>query len=91
MNDQESPSDSSPPEFTIQVLRHKPNTQTGVLEPWPMATINITQAGTVSFSGDASKSYGPMQQAFEATVTAFAQATAKLIKRQIIAKADQTL
>lgn len=56
-----------------------------------MATINITQAGTVCFSGDASKSYGPMQKAFEATVTAFAQAAAKIIERQIIAKADKTL
>jgi hypothetical protein len=91
MNDNDSPSDSSPPEFTIQVLRHKPNAQTRVLEPWPMATINITQAGTVCFSGDASKSYGPMQQAFEATVTAFAQAAAKIIERQIIVKADKTL
>lgn len=90
MNDSE-PTDPSPVEFTVQVLRHKPNPETRALEPWPMATVDISQAGTVTFKGDASKAYGPMQQAFEAVVTAFARAAAQAIHHKFIENADQKL
>jgi hypothetical protein len=79
------------PEFTVQILRHLPNRETRVLEPWPVATVHITQAGEVHLMGNASKAYGPMQQAFEAVVTAFAKGAAMQIQKQLITKADASL
>lgn len=47
----------------VQVLRYRPNLQTHVLEPWPVATIEMDQAGRIAFRGDASKAYEPLLRA----------------------------
>jgi hypothetical protein len=52
-----------PPAAAVQVLRYRPNAQTGVLEPWPVATIEIDQAGKIVFRGDAGKAYEPLLRA----------------------------
>jgi hypothetical protein len=78
-------------EFSVQILRHIPNRETRVLEPWPIATAHITQSGEVHLIGSASKAYGPMQQAFEAVLTAFAKGAAAQIQKQLTSKADASL
>lgn len=47
----------------VQVLRYRPNPTTGVLEPWPVATCEIDQAGRIAFRGDAGKAYEPLIRA----------------------------
>ncbi len=47
----------------VQVLRYRPNPQTGVLEPWPVATCEIDQANRIAFRGDAAKAYEPLLRA----------------------------
>jgi len=47
----------------VQVLRYRPNPETGVLEPWPVATCEIDQAGRIAFRGDAGKAYEPLLRA----------------------------
>ena len=47
----------------VQVLRYRPNHQTSVLEPWPVATCEIDQAGRIHFRGDAGKAYEPLLRA----------------------------
>ncbi len=52
-----------PPAWAAQVLRYRPNAQTGEPEPWPVATIHCDQAGRIVFKGDAGKAYEPLLQA----------------------------
>lgn len=52
-----------PPFATVQVVRWRPNQETGVSEPWPVATVEIDQAGKIVFRGDAAKSYEPLLRA----------------------------
>lgn len=47
----------------VQVLRYKPNADTGVLEPWPVATCEIDAAGRIAFRGDAGKAFEPLLRA----------------------------
>ena len=47
----------------VQVLRYRPNSDTGILEPWPVATIEIDMAGRMAFRGDAGKAYEPLLRA----------------------------
>lgn len=52
-----------PPSAAIQVLRWRTNARTKELEPWPVATIHIDQAGAIQFTGDAGKAYEPLLRA----------------------------
>lgn len=64
-----------PLEFTVQVIRHRPNKDTKVLEPWPVATVTIDLAGRVVLAGQAGHAFAPLQQAFEKVITTLAQQT----------------
>lgn len=47
----------------VQVLRYRTNPETGVLEPWPVATCEIDRAGRVIWRGDAGRAYEPLLRA----------------------------
>lgn len=47
----------------VQVMRYRPNPDTGISEPWPVATIEIDMAGRIAFRGDAGKAYEPLLRA----------------------------
>lgn len=47
----------------VQMLRYRPNPETGVPEPWPVATCEIDRAGRIAFRGDAGTAYEPLLRA----------------------------
>jgi hypothetical protein len=47
----------------VQVMRYRPNADTGISEPWPVATIEIDMAGRIAFRGDAGNAYEPLLRA----------------------------
>lgn len=59
----------------VQVLRYRPNPDTGVLEPWPVATCEIDQAGRIAFRGDAGKAYEPLLRATKKSAALLAHQT----------------
>lgn len=56
----------------VQVLRYQPNPETGVLEPWPVATCEIDAAGRIAFRGDAGKAFEPLLRATKKSATLLA-------------------
>lgn len=76
----------------VQVLRYRPNAQTQVLEPWPVATIEIDQAGRIAFRGDASKAYEPLLRATRKAGTKLAeQSMAEALAERAELQADSKL
>lgn len=80
-----------PTEYTVLITQHRPNAKTAVMEPWPVATITIDQAGGVKFTGKAGKAFGPMEQAFQATIEEFARRGTSHFVEQIVSKLDRNL
>jgi len=65
--------EAMPPVALVQVMRFRPNAQTQVLEPWPVASIHIDAAGRIQFIGDASKAYEPLLRATHKAATKLAR------------------
>lgn len=58
---------------TVQILRWRHTSTTS--EPWPVATVEIDQAGRIAFRGDAGAAYEPLLRATQKTASRLAQQT----------------
>jgi hypothetical protein len=75
----------------VQVVRWRENAETGVSEPWPVATIDFDMAGKITFKGDASKAYEPLLRATQRAASKLAhQSVLEAVKEaQQIREDDQ--